>query len=490
MFCRSQFGRFKILSSTVAAAGIAAILTIALASSCSAQSYNVTDLGYIGGTPKATNPEALNNNGQVVGYSYISGSSVYDAFLFDFGPLLDLGSLNGGFSIADGINDNGDIVGSSPVNGAPHAFLVSTGNMKDLGTLPGGSSSIAYAINNQGQIVGYSSTPNSGQKAFLLSNGTMTDIGALNNFGVQGGGISTAFAINNKGQIAGSSYNFDNSPNGFSTHAFLFDNGTMRDLGGINAIGRGINENGTVVGGSTVPDGTSHAVRFDGSGSYSDLGNLMCVSEDPITLGQFIGISCQNGHGNSAAYAINSFNQIVGFSDTQTQGLEHAFVVINGTMRDLNWYIPANSGWVLQTATGVNDAGQIVGNGTHNGIRAGYLLTPNCATDVSASLSVTRGGFSFSPVVHRFGQFITITNTSSVEIVGPIKIAIDNLSAGSTAFGNTGVTSCDGPLNSPYYQLNVTLGPGGSATTSFVFTDPTKAPITYNTRILAGAGLP
>jgi len=33
----------------------------------------------------------------------------------------------------------------------------------------------------------------------------------LNDFGVPGGGISMAFAINNKGQITGSSYNFDHS---------------------------------------------------------------------------------------------------------------------------------------------------------------------------------------------------------------------------------------------------------------------------------------
>jgi|GEM_PF-3163649 len=492
MFSRLKLSWPELLRRAATAVAIAAGLTLVFTTLLNAQSYTVTDLGYIGGTPKATNPEGVNNNGQAVGYSYVNGSSVYNAFLFEGGPLIDLGALiNNGFSIGTGINDFGDISGYGTLaNGGTHAFLITNGTMTDIGTLPGGSTSAANAVNNQGQVVGYSSTPNSGQKAFLFANGTMTDIGALNDFGVTGGGISVAYAINNKGQIAGSSYNFDHSANGFSTHAFLFSNGTMKDLGGINALGHGVNENGTVVGGSTVQDGTSHAARFDGVGSFFDLGNLMCVSEDPITLGQFISISCQNGTGNSAAYSINSFNQIVGFSDTQTPNLEHAFVVINGTMRDLNWYIPANSGWVLQTATSINEAGQIVGNGTHNGVRAGYLLTPNCASDASASVSVTRGGFSFSPVVHKFGQFITITNTGSVDIVGPIKIAVDNLSSGAKAVANTGITSCDAPLNSPYYQINVTLGPGGSATTSFVFDDPTKAPITYTTRVLAGAGLP
>jgi len=36
-------------------------------------------------------------------------------------------------------------------------------------------------------------------------------------------------------------------------------------------------------------------------------------------------------------------------------------------MRDLNDLIPAGSGWFLQRATGINDRGQIVGFGRHNG---------------------------------------------------------------------------------------------------------------------------
>jgi hypothetical protein len=45
-------------------------------------------------------------------------------------------------------------------------------------------------------------------------------------------------------------------------------------------------------------------------------------------------------------------------------------------MLDLNSLIPANSGWVLQFANGINDQGQIVGEGTLNGQAEGFLLTP------------------------------------------------------------------------------------------------------------------
>ena len=45
-------------------------------------------------------------------------------------------------------------------------------------------------------------------------------------------------------------------------------------------------------------------------------------------------------------------------------------------MRDLDLEVAPGSGWVLVSANGVNDAGQIVGSGTLNGAQRGFLLTP------------------------------------------------------------------------------------------------------------------
>jgi len=66
--------------------------------------------------------------------------------------------INNGFSIGTGINDFGDISGLRHACQRKLPCLPDQQrNITDLGTLPGGSNSNAYAVNNQGQVVGYSS---------------------------------------------------------------------------------------------------------------------------------------------------------------------------------------------------------------------------------------------------------------------------------------------------------------------------------------------
>ncbi len=100
----------------------------------------------------------------------------------------DLGSLTGanGTSYASGINDSGQVVGSSFLAELPvtqHAFLYSGEVMTDLGTLTHGGNagftSYAQDINNSGQVVGGSSFDGITYEAFLYSGGVMTDLGIL-----------------------------------------------------------------------------------------------------------------------------------------------------------------------------------------------------------------------------------------------------------------------------------------------------------------------
>jgi len=85
--------------------------------------------------------------------------------------ITDLGTLPGGtFSIAYGINNHGQVVGySDTASGEGHAFLWQKGEMTDLGTLPGGTFSIAYGINDGGQAVGASDAASSEVHAVMWS---------------------------------------------------------------------------------------------------------------------------------------------------------------------------------------------------------------------------------------------------------------------------------------------------------------------------------
>jgi probable HAF family extracellular repeat protein len=71
--------------------------------------------------------------------------------------MTDLGTLGGGFAFGFGINPRGQVVGfrSGPIGGA---YLWEKGVVTDLGTLPGGRTSGARAINPAGQVVGASET--------------------------------------------------------------------------------------------------------------------------------------------------------------------------------------------------------------------------------------------------------------------------------------------------------------------------------------------
>jgi len=113
--------------------------------------------------------------------------------------ITDLGTLGGNQSSASGVNDAGQVVGTSTTTyGVSRAFAYGNGAMIDLGTL-GGDYSSASAINDQGEVVGTSTTTYGVSRAFLFANGVMYDLGTL------GGDYSSASGINNNGQIVGES---------------------------------------------------------------------------------------------------------------------------------------------------------------------------------------------------------------------------------------------------------------------------------------------
>jgi len=293
--------------------------------------YEIIDLGTLGGSNSRA--YGINDAGQVVG---ISNSH---AFLWDDGEIIDLGMLPGpaGYSVAHSINDAGQVVGFSG-NDAGSAFIWdSISGMRYLDGI-GDTESEAWCINNSGQVVGCVY----GYPGFTFlwdSTSGVTDLG-----------FNTAFGINDAGQVVGNSH----------SHAFLWEDGEMFDLGTLGGTSSGaydINDAGQVVGTARTADEHYHAFLWDSTNGMIDLGTL--------------------GGLYSRAYAINDAGQVVGSSETASGGYGRFLWDNDNGMIELSDLLLDGSEWERLTyAMDINNYGQIVGTGLINGENHAFLMTP------------------------------------------------------------------------------------------------------------------
>ena len=273
----------------------------------------MTDLGTPSANYNSSSGEHINDSGRVIVFLPAGDAvALSQSFLWtpttpngSSGAMQDLGALGGSVSHAAGINDHGHVTGTfySPEVGS-HAFLYD-GTLHDLGTL-GGVYSHGLAINDIGQVTGSSKpTANATEHHFLWTpttpngtSGTMIDLGSF------GGTLSGGLAINDRGQVVGYSY----LPGDIYFHAFLWTpttpngaSGTMIDLGSLGgtfSAADGINNFGQVVGVTrTTGDGPEHAFLYTSGGGMVDLNSL---------------IDQLSGWELSFASAINDAGQITG----------------------------------------------------------------------------------------------------------------------------------------------------------------------------------
>ena len=229
--------------------------------------YSVENLGTLGGlVPTVT---GINASGQVSGY--VNGPDGARAVRYTNGQGWEyLPGLDTSYSVANGINAAGDLVGYRfTATGDLRGFRYRDGSgVEEIAPLPGGSMTLGFAINTAGDVVGYADSP-AGIVGFLANPGVpATVLPSL------GGGFAIACGVNDAGQIAGSSLNASGVQ-----HAMRLDPGQALpvEIGSFDgptgfSVGCALDEAGRV-GGQSGHGTATQALRFYG-GTLLNLDSL------------------------------------------------------------------------------------------------------------------------------------------------------------------------------------------------------------------------
>lgn len=237
--------------------------------------------------------------------------------------------------------------------------------LSDLGLPAGYTGSSAKAVNEKGQVTGEIRHGTGFSHAFLYSEGRMTDLGTLPGFT---DGVGNA--ISDAGVVAGVATRPDPADKSarpaLIVHAFTAQANTVRDLrpgGGALYLSSGINAAGQVVGAVLTLRDQSRAFIYRA-------GRVALLDESAAGSGWTL----------QEADGINGAGDIVGSGTLR--GLRHAFLFHGGVVTDLNCFLPSGSAWALEEATGINDRGDIVCLGRRGASSHGFLLAGGVLTDL------------------------------------------------------------------------------------------------------------
>ena len=309
--------------------------------------YAITDLGTLNGQTSSV-ATSINNQGQVVGISYNSSDGYFASGLRGAASPPRFDSTGGGAQSF--LYGNGQITAINPTGGL--AMSIS-----DSGQVVGGPNA---SVNGLGQYVSgaYSGIDSGNPNTLvqLVSGNNATQLPAL----------FDPYAINNAGQIAGAVA----LPAGGDSHPAIYQNGQLTDLFSKVASGQfydsraiAINQQGDMLITVAPMNGTVQSYLYLAStGRVTDLTSL------------------PSGSGMIAA-ALNNKDQAVG----------NGFLYNNGTIQALASLISSGSGWSNLNATGINDAGQIVGQGLIDGQECAFEMSPTALEAPEPATMLTWG---------------------------------------------------------------------------------------------------
>ena len=274
----------------------------------------------------------------------------------------DLGTLGGNSSLANAINAEGQVVGSAQLaNGTSHAVVWNPGQPgKDLGTL-GGTTSTALGINILGDVVGNADTTTDRAQPFEVpSGGSMTDLTNAppeNSLAT----LLSARGVSDTGVIVGQG--FFNAIDTFVTVPYAFDPAS-----------------GTILGLDDTFDAIGEAVAVGGTRAVSNLntnGISQAVVGDINTPDASVPLPAITNQTQSVATGISAPNS------TGTQFASGFALDSSGSWHAVLWTIPTNAnlatvsdlghvtgatdqGTINREARGANSLGDVVGNDVLN----------------------------------------------------------------------------------------------------------------------------
>jgi len=301
---------------------MAALMSLQLNGQSRSQAYTVIDLGTLGGT--LSSAEGISNKGWVAGYSTLPGDTITHASLWQNDVIIDLGRPGLNSLIAYPFNERGEAAIHSEVSvpdplgedfcgfgtqlGCP-PFIWQEGVLSQLPTL-GGNNGHANQVNNRGEVAGVAE--NTTPDATCVPQECVENI--------------CPFQV-------------------LETEPVVWESGHIRKLPTLPGDPDGevlaINDNGQVTGTSGQCIGSAnealHAVLWQ-NGTAIDIGNL-------------------GGTTNNHPQYINNQGEVVGYSNLPGDETNHAFLWQKGLMTDLGT-LPGD---LFSFAEAINDAGQVGG---------------------------------------------------------------------------------------------------------------------------------